>query len=371
MEFSKVIKNLIVLVSTFFLCAILAETGLRFVVDEVNFLKPELMAHPELRHAIVPGSGGHDEWGFRNVSVPEDAQVVAIGDSQTYGTSVPANESWPAWLGRLSNTTIYNMAVGGYGPPDYRYLLNSKAKLLNPSIVIIGFYFGNDLPRSYQFAKNLEVNSVLTKRRSGRMFQDLRLWLSHNSLIYQMSKAFGGELIELLRFYEPRWNSGSQGYPLITDKWRTILNPDQRFAALDQSKEANRIGLSKSMEILNEIQGDCRKIMAQCVFVLIPTKLTVYWPIAREILSGEGYHRVHAEVREEAKVRQMMLGHLKNRGIEVVDPTEALQDAALIDSLYPSHAGGHMNARGNEVLATEIFTKLWSSSPTTEFSRNN
>ena len=135
------IKNLGILVSTMILCAILGEVCLRFIVDEVNFLKPETTAHPVLRHVIVPGSGGHDEWGFRNLEVPEEVQIVAIGDSQTYGTSAPASESWPAWLGKLSNNTVYNMGVGGYGPPQYRYLLNVKAKLLKPNLVFIGFYF--------------------------------------------------------------------------------------------------------------------------------------------------------------------------------------------------------------------------------------
>ncbi len=121
----EVIKNLLALFSTLFLCAILGEVFLRFVVDEVNFLKPDMMAHPVLRHAISPGSGGHDDWGFRNPIVPGNVQIVAIGDSQTYGTSAPASKSWPARLGRLSMMTVYNMAVGGYGPPDYRYLLNT------------------------------------------------------------------------------------------------------------------------------------------------------------------------------------------------------------------------------------------------------
>ena len=95
----------------------------------------------------------------------------------------------------------------------------------------------------------------------------------------------------------------------------------------------------------------------RCVFVLIPTKLTVYWPTAREILSGDGYQNVRKEVEEEAKVRRVVSAFLKNHGIEFVDPTEALQAAARADSLYPSNLDGHLNARGNEVLAAEIFDK--------------
>ena len=350
------------LVSTILFSAIWGEVSLRFIVDEVNFLKPETTAHPVLRHVIVPGSGGHDEWGFRNPEVPEEAQIVAIGDSMTYGTSAPASKSWPAWLERLYNTTVYNMAIGGYGPPDYRYLLNAKAKLLKPCLVFIGFFSGNDLPRSYQFAKNMNVNSIEpVNQSSGKYLSGLRDWLSRNSLSYQMAKSFGGGLIDLFRFYEPRRSSEDQIYPVIAENWRTLLAPGRRFAALDQSKEANRIGLSEALEILDKTHEDCQKMTTRCVFVLIPTKMTVYWPIVREILSGEGYQNVHKEVEEEAKVGRVVSAFLKNHGIEFVDPTEALQAAARADPLYLGNSDGHLNARGNEVLAAEIFDKAGTS----------
>ena len=34
---------------------------------------------------IDPYSGGHDAWGFRNLFVPKQVDVVVIGDSFTYG----------------------------------------------------------------------------------------------------------------------------------------------------------------------------------------------------------------------------------------------------------------------------------------------
>jgi hypothetical protein len=91
--------------------------------------------------------------------------------------------------------------------------------------------------------------------------------------------------------------------------------------------------------------------------VLIPTKSTVYWPVVREILSGEGFERVQAVVEEEAKVRQAVSEHLKTRSMEFVDPVEAMQTAARRNPLYPSNAGGHLNIRGNEALAVAILRK--------------
>jgi hypothetical protein len=353
------IKNLMILIATVLVCLVIGEVTLRAVVEEVNFLRPDLMEHPVLRHAIVPGSNGHDEWGFRNLEVPPVAQIITIGDSQTYGTAVPANASWPAVLERMAGTSVYNMGVGGYGPPDYHYLLNERAGLLKPCLVLVGFYFGNDLPRSYQFAKQLNVKSVtLDGRESGKVLKGLRLWLTHNSLTYQMAKAFGDDLINLVRFYEPRSNTDGEMYPVVTEYWRTVLQPQPRFAALDQRQEANRVGLSASLQTLSEIQEDCLRLNTRCLIVLIPTKLTVYWPSVRDILTRDGLKEVRAAVTEEAKVREAVLSHLKEQRIGFVDPTEALQTAAREEGLYPANAGGHLNVRGNEVLAVEILENL-------------
>jgi hypothetical protein len=95
----------------------------------------------------------------------------------------------------------------------------------------------------------------------------------------------------------------------------------------------------------------------RCVIVLIPTKFTVYWPVAREILSAEGLERVSAAVEEEAKVRRAVSEHLQADGVEYVDPVEAMQAAAQRDALYLSNADGHPNIRGNEVLADSIVRK--------------
>ena len=110
----------------------------RIALDEVNCLRPTLVAHPILRHAVRAGSGGPDRWGFRNGRVPADVDVLA--DSETYGYSAPSVESWPSWLERLSGRSVYNMGFGGYGPPDYRYFLEQQGDSLDPDVVIIGFY---------------------------------------------------------------------------------------------------------------------------------------------------------------------------------------------------------------------------------------
>jgi hypothetical protein len=126
----------------------------RLLVNPVNYLEPYLFKDEVLGHKIEPNSSGHDSWGFRNKTVPKSAKIITIGDSQTYGVSAAAKHSWPATLQELRDESVYNLSLGGYGPAQYYYLLNSKALVLEPRLVIVGFYFGNDfLMRTTSFMK--------------------------------------------------------------------------------------------------------------------------------------------------------------------------------------------------------------------------
>src|SRR5688572_25885809 len=91
----------------------------------------------------------HDPFGFRNPAVPDTCDVVAIGDSNTYGTLVGWRDAWPKQLERLSGRSVYNMSVSGWGPVNYREMLQS-ALTPQPKLVIIGLYLGNDLFDAYR-----------------------------------------------------------------------------------------------------------------------------------------------------------------------------------------------------------------------------
>jgi hypothetical protein len=61
------------------------------------------------------GEGPNDLLGFRNRGVPNVADVVVLGDSQTYGNNAVLDENWPSQLAGLlkaRRATVYNMALG-------------------------------------------------------------------------------------------------------------------------------------------------------------------------------------------------------------------------------------------------------------------
>ena len=196
---TNVLAKLLILSTSLVFSILAAELVARAVLDPLDYLNPTVVPDEFLGHRIEGHTGGHDAWGFRNARRPETADIVCIGDSMTYGVMVPARESWPVILARLSGETVYNMGLGGYGPIQYLYLLENLAVKLRPKTVIVGFYFGNDLFDVYTAVrsnkhwskyKNVETanlaqgGALIWPRRPGKFLGGLRDWLSKHSMLY-------------------------------------------------------------------------------------------------------------------------------------------------------------------------------------------
>ncbi|RMG42066.1 MAG: SGNH/GDSL hydrolase family protein, partial [Candidatus Dadabacteria bacterium] len=100
----------------------------------------------------LPGLGPHDLLGFRNRYIPNHADVVTIGDSQTYGNNALMIESWPAVLEKNlagRHAKVYSMAAGGWAAPQYLSMLR-YAYAFTPQVIVIAFYTGNDALETFR-----------------------------------------------------------------------------------------------------------------------------------------------------------------------------------------------------------------------------
>ena len=110
---SGYLKKLFVGVIAVVLLLLAAEGVARLFFSPTDYLWRRLVPDETLRHRVEPHSRGHDAWGFRNRTVPSKADIVALGDSQTYGTSSLARHAWPKLLGKSVGKEVYNMSIGG------------------------------------------------------------------------------------------------------------------------------------------------------------------------------------------------------------------------------------------------------------------
>ncbi len=134
----RILTNLLVTLASFIFALILAELALRWFPRGGARVED-----PHLGSVMTPG-GDWDTNGFRNPNALPRADIVVIGDSLTMGWNARREEAWPLVLGSLASSSVYSMALSGYGPVQYAYLAN-RALLLQPKVLLIGFYLGNDI----------------------------------------------------------------------------------------------------------------------------------------------------------------------------------------------------------------------------------
>jgi lysophospholipase L1-like esterase len=355
----------------------LAEGVARLVVNPADFLQATPLEDEILGLRIAPLTTGHDALGFRNRRTPARADIVAIGDSMTYGVSAPREESWPQQLGRLTGAEVYNMGLGGFGPLQYVHLAREVAPRLNPRLVVVGFYFGNDLMDAYYMAqrphwKDWRVSTdpapALTafdqagQAEPKKRFESLRNWLSRNCVLYSMARETflrrfaAREQDELSRRAAPDvrlpWSDAAA--PAI----RTTFTPQVRLAAVDAGIPAVRDGLAISLKAFGELKDVLGRQERALLVVLIPTKELAYCRYLRQTdvkLPGTYAALCDAEVHTKAKVVRF----LSEQGIAYLDVAPALEaEIARHVQLYPADSDGHPQATGYGVIAKAIASAL-------------
>lgn len=353
---------------------LIVEAGLRIVRHPMDYLEPRLEADPILGFRLQPGSGGHDAWGFRNPAVPERAEVVAVGDSQTWGVAARWEESWPAWFSRMTGQGVYNLGIGGYGPIEYLHLLEAKALPLDPELVVVGLYFGNDLRDAYfsvaarrhwESFRTASMPAYPDEQLPGtfsRVIPDLvqmsrlkrmRTWFRRHSMLFRIiEEGPVGQRINA-------WGDQTEGFSrigcvvTIDEPFPTIFQPEYRYEALDLEDPAVVEGLDVTLRVLDRMSDMAAQAGVKFLVVLIPTKESVLLESMTQPANDCEQFVVDVIESERivvAKVRQ----HLEERGIAYVDPLQAMRAGAPSEALYLRTADSHPNGRGYRIIAEQI-----------------
>lgn len=101
-----------------------------------------------------------DEGGFCNppwcrYDVPR-IDLITIGDSFTWCTSVAPDQTWTARLAILGGVTAYNLGMKGIGLHEYVQILKARGLAKSPRVVIMNAYEGNDLRDALRFRSHRE-----------------------------------------------------------------------------------------------------------------------------------------------------------------------------------------------------------------------
>ncbi len=355
---------------------------------------PRSLPDDRIGHRPNPALPGHDADGWRNPEVLSRADIVALGDSQTYGDEVARENAWPLVLGRLLRVDAYNMGLSGFGPVTH-YLLAPEAIARQPGFIVVGIYSGNDFVDAYGHsgrAPELLVGAPFTpeelaqveasreplnapwararaaRRGAWKTLRDQYLGpLESHSKLWGLVR--GIEVILKDRQAGPRGDSVRTDFDKYASKIgdlpvedyfavrgpasASVLTPSGRAAAVNIEDPRIQQGVFITLQAVAGIRDRCGDSCG-VLTVLIPTKELVFESQVKA--SGVTPPAPYRELlAHEKELWTQMHEGLEERGIAYIDLREVLAASANAGrNPYLSDWDGHPNVVGNEVIARSV-----------------
>lgn len=284
------------------------------------------------------GKGPHDILGFRNRGVPNTVDIITLGDSQTYGLGESLESNWPSQLVRQlaqssqKQTTVYSMAVGGWAAVQYLDMF-PKAVLLNPDIVVIAFYSGNDPLESFAMAYGVSHWASL------RVDPELE-----SSDVPEIGPSLS---------IEDSWKA------TFKDGLESRFMPRKRLAANDSDYPAVRAGYEIMAEVARRIVAMATEHEITVVFTVIPTRELVYAKKVEsdKLIAPDQYQRLVS--LEHKNIEELASSIRAVQGAVYIDLVQPMQLAAMSNTpLYPRKWDGHPGSEGYTIISNVLAAAL-------------
>jgi hypothetical protein len=366
-----VAANTAVVLVSLLIAVIFCEIGARFVLNPANYLSATTVADPVLGMTIEPHAAGFDSWGFRNPSVPSSVDVLALGDSHTYGNTAKMEDAWPAVVQRATGLSVYNMGLGGYGPNQYYQLFMTRGVTLHPRYVVVGLYMGDDFENAFSITYGLDHWAFLRDGTRGPVnadiwgdveapttFKSFRNWLSQNSIVYRLV-VHGPALAALkakLQFGQVAADRDAS-VTVLDDSQSNIheaFRPIRVAAGLDQQRAEVREGMRITFRLLHEMNQTCQRAGCSLIVVIIPSKETVFADYFARQTELHLKSVVDSLILNERAARSEVGQFLTQAGIPYVDTLPALRQSIRDKLYYPGPADMHPSANGYRVIGMAV-----------------
>ena len=301
------------------LCLIAPQMQYRQPVD------PADLAHGA--EAVLP----HDARGFCNPSAKAErarAAIVSVGDSFTWCTVVPPEATFTALLEPRLGATTYNLGVPGVGPYEYLEILRRFGLPLEPRIVLLNVYEGNDLRDAVRFAEQRARGAQAGQSRSAAAEREpLRKTLLRHS--YALSFVAGS-----VEHLAQRWRPQDVDfrYEIAVRGGRLAMNGGQ--ADRDEVRTARRLlGGAIALALWERALADFATLAAAHGFVpvvtYIPAAYTAYAATVAFADPAIGRDLAAMSRAQRADLRQRSAAH----GLTFLDLTAPVQAAVATSDL--------------------------------------
>jgi hypothetical protein len=185
----------------------------------------------------------------------------------------------------------------------------------------------------------------------------VRDWLSQHSVLYQAAKLnFSHQLgqIRKLEARGPGFIKGSVGGTEVAFQHGPL------FAGMDLNREVVTLGMKVTIESFGQIHEYCITENIFCVFLVIPTKMSVFYDYVFDSLESVEKKLFKGIYDFERQRRTAVERFFDSRGINYIDllPFMAKAVKSFDPLIYPQWEDDHPNGRGYRVIASAVLENL-------------
>jgi len=274
--------------------------------------------------------------GFKDLEFgPKQAgkfRITALGDSFAYGV-VPYDSNYLTLLEEglrqhLGDVEVLNMGIPALGPGEYLDIFTLEALPLEPDLVLLSFFIGNDFSETRRQRRWYKRSTVMMFLR----------------YLYVIGTQYEGRVI-----HDP--GEYCDTCPAFTED--AYLKLEKRRSAIYLVQDPTLDGLiDDAVSNLTRIRDACREKGIPFLVVLIPDELQV-----SESLRDAVIERFYPSLREgewdTTKPNRALAARLAEERIDFKDLLVDLQRAAQGEPVYRPR-DTHWNRAGNRVAASVL-----------------
>lgn len=300
-------------------------------------LKPNLnmyiSSHTEFAHHVRTNSDG-----LRDEPLDGAADIVAIGDSFTFGYGVEQEQGWPARLQAISSQRVANLGFAGRSSYVYPATIRRHAVPLNARVWIWAFFI-NDLLESagaQDFIESGQQDFKSTVFPPQPFPRNTQVW---NILAPRFNPEYSWQASSTQGF--ATYHRGPLYIHLTGYGWERTdpANPD-----VERGWELTEAALAEGQRLAAEHN-------VSLVLVNIPTREHVYWPLIQDEMTGFDVARLDAATERLSRVAAA-------HDIPFLDLLPGIQVVALQEQMLYFPSDGHWNSEGQDLAAWLIYDRL-------------
>lgn len=282
-------------------------------------------------------------------------RVVVLGDSFVYG-GVAEADHWCGFLERGLGrpVEVVRLGVPGTGPPFYLRMWELEAARLQPDLVVVGLFVGNDLfdeqGRSPGWRGALEQAAAVS----------YSVRLARNLLRLEVPKAARapapGRVHETGGFELPG-TAYDDTQPTFSPEAFAEIERDRMTLCLGSARLRFASRRDRVVRVLRELRTQSEAQRARLVVLLIPDEYQVHPDVAERAARAQG--RGLGDYDLDRPQRELAAALAAER-IETVDLLPAFRDAARTTRLYVPR-DTHWNRAGHRLAGESLAERLRSS----------